>query len=237
MSGGNHEVLNVLVIDDDEGTRQLLVDIISRDEHQVVTASSAEQALGLLPFWTFQVAFVDQGLPGMEGLVISEYLSRNNPDMMIALITGSGDASIERRTRDLAIRYIEKPFMVDAITEVLDAWLEASRERERQSRDRIDPEYHPRIAAYVSDIGDSFAMPRVPDRIEERLVATLRRCLSDLRSARRYSERDRILALSGLLTAQVLQVSLPRTSAGLSLFEEYDEIMRDRGKAAAFSEE
>jgi len=237
MSEGNHEILNVLVIDDDEGTRQLLVDIISRDEHQVVTASSAEQALGLLPFWTFQVAFIDQGLPGMEGLVISEYLRRNNPGMMIALITGSGDARVERRTRDLELRYIEKPFRVESITDVLDAWLESSRERERQSRNRIDPDYYPPIAAYADDIGDSFAIPRVPDRIEERLVATLRRCLSDMKSARRYSERDRILALSGLLAAQVLGVSLPKTSGGLSLFEEYDEIMRDRGKATAFSDE
>ena len=43
------EQLNILVIDDDEAVRALLVDIIGKREHQVVVAESAEQGLSLLP--------------------------------------------------------------------------------------------------------------------------------------------------------------------------------------------
>lgn len=237
MTRGDQEVLNILVIDDDDAVRNLLVDIISREEHQVVPAASAEQGLELLPFWTFQVAFLDQHLPGMDGIVLGEFLRRNNPDMTIAIVTGDPDERVERRSRDLSLRFIPKPFLVEDILDVIDAWIEASRERERVSSIRGGVDYYPAISTYVQDLPACYAMPNLPNRIEDRLVSTVRRCLTDLRSARRYTERDRVIALSGLIAAQVLGISLPRTSSGMTLFEEYDQIMKDRGKATAFDGE
>ncbi|MCU0689949.1 MAG: response regulator [Polyangiaceae bacterium] len=236
MRKSANEVLNVLVIDDDEGTRQLLVDIVTREEHQAVAAASAEEGLNLLPFWTFQVAFIDQRLPGMEGLVLGEYLRRNNPDMVVALVTGAGDDRIVRRSKDLAITYLQKPFRVDDILGVIDAWLAAARERERVLLERRDPDFCPPIARYAADLAECYAMPRLPERIEERLVATVRQRLNDMRSVRRYTERDRIVALSGLMTASVLGVGLPKTSAGVTLYEEYDAIMKERGKRTEFDD-
>ena len=237
MARGDHELLNILVIDDDEAARRLLVDIVTREEHQVVAAASAEEGLELLPFWTFQVAFIDQRLPGMDGIVLGEYLRRNNPDMTIAIVTGGGDERVERRSRDLSIRYIAKPFMVEDILDVIHTWIDASRDRERISMARGVADYHPALPTYAEDLPECFAMPNVPSRIEDRLVTTIRRCLNDLKSARRYTERDRVIALSGLLAAQVLGISLPKASSGCTLFEEYDEIMKDRGKATAFESE
>jgi hypothetical protein len=157
--------------------------------------------------------------------------------MTIAIVTGDSDVRVERRSRDLALRYIPKPFLVDDILEVVHAWIEASRERERISLVRGGADYHPPFSTYAQDLSECFAMPNVPSRIEDRLVSTIRRCLNDLKSARRYTERDRVIALSGLLTAQVLGISLPRASGGETLFEEYDAIMKDRGKATAFESE
>ncbi len=237
MTAGDHEVLNVLVIDDDDSARQLLVDIITRREHQVIAASSAEEGLELLPFWTFQVAFIDQKLPGMDGIVLGEYLRRNNPDMTIAMVTGEGNPRVERQSRDLSIRYIPKPFLVDDILDVIDNWVDASRERVRISQSRGGVDYEPPFARFATDLTECYAMPNVPHRIEDRVVNTIRRCLNDLKSARRYTERDRVVALSGLLTARVLGISLPKSSSGGSLYEEYDAIMKDRGKATAFETE
>ena len=58
MSTPRDNQLNVLVIDDNADVRELLVEVISRYDHQVVPASSAEEALALLPYWTFEVAFL-----------------------------------------------------------------------------------------------------------------------------------------------------------------------------------
>jgi CheY-like chemotaxis protein len=230
------EPLNVLVIDDDEPMRGLLVDIIGRGGHQVVPVASAEQGLELLPFWTFQVAFIDQRLPGMEGLVLGEYLRRNNPDMTIALVTGEDDLKLERQTRALSITFISKPFQVGDILATIEAYQAGAAEREQRRLSHEDPDFEPPIAQYADELAASYAVPNVPGRIEDRIVDTLKRCLNDLRSVGRYTERDRIIALSGLLAARVLGISLPRLASGRTPYAEYDAIMRQHGRRTAFEE-
>lgn len=231
------EQLNVLVIDDDPAMIQLLSDIVHRVEHQVITATSAEEGLELLPFWTFQVAFIDHQLPGMDGLVFGEYLRRNNPDMTIALVTGDDDRKLMRKSRDLQIVHIAKPFVVEDIMRVLDDYAEAAQERREQRLQVRDENYVPQLSQHAGDLGAAFAVPSVPSRIKERLVETTKRSLNNLRSAGRYTERDRVVALSGLITARVLGVDLPKTSSDRSLYEEYDEMMREQGRRPEFSSE
>ncbi len=234
MTTGLDDQLNVLIIDDDPSIRKLLIEIVTREEHQPVPVESAEEGLELLPFWTFQVAFIDHRLPGMEGLVLGEYLRQNNPDMTIALITGEGDPRLERKSRDLSITYIPKPFGMEEIIEVLKDYLASALEREQARQHRADPDFCPPVSFYAAELGAAYAMPNVPNRIEARLTDTIKRCLSDLRTVGRYSEKDRIIALSGLLTAEVLGVRLPKTKSGRSLQEEYDDIMRQHGRRIEF---
>ncbi len=231
-----HDQLNVLVIDDDPAMQQLLSDIILRAEHQVVAVQSAEEALKLLPFWTFQVAFIDQRLPGMDGVVVGEYLRKNNPDMTIALVTGDEDRKLQRKSRDLGLAFISKPFVVGDINQLLDDYARAAQERRERRLRRDDPDYAPRLARYFDEIAGSYAMPNVPSRISDRLVETLKRSLNDLRSVGRYTERDRILALSGLVAARVLGIDLPR-AGDHSMYEEYDALMRQHGRRPEFSDE
>jgi CheY-like chemotaxis protein len=214
----------------------MLVDVVTSRGHQALPAGSAEEGMTLLPIWTFQVAFLDQGLPGMEGLVLGEFLRKNNPDMTIALVTGEDAPRVERQARDLSITYIAKPFDVRQIEEVLDEAVSEAHVRSVRRRSQADPDFAPPIARHAEDIGPAFEMPHLPDRISDRLVTTLKRKLSDLRSVGRYTERDRVLALSGLLTARVLGIDLPKTSAGLTLYEEYDQIMLQQGRRTEFDD-
>lgn len=230
------EQLNVLVIDDDADLRKLLVDVVLGRGHQVVPAASAEEGLALLPLWTFQVAFLDQRLPGMDGLVLGEYLRRNNPDMTIALVTGEEETKLVRTARDLSITFIAKPFDVRAIQRVLDDTLSAAQAREERRLSQADPDFAPPFARHAADVLQAFEMPGVPGRIEERLVATIKRKLNELRSVGRYTERDRVIALSGLLCARVLGLDLPKLPSGATLYEEYDAIMRQRGRRTEFEE-
>ena len=231
MARGNHDMLNVLVIDDDEAVRDLLVDIISREEHQAVAAESAEHGLELLPFWTFQVAFIDLHLPGMDGIVLGEFLRHTNPDMIIVIISGDNVKRVERRSRDLSLQFIAKPFRIPDILDVLDGALVARSQRVGKASEPRAISPRPEVFTYLDELPAFYDMPKVPARIEDRLVATVRRCLSDLGSENRYTERDRVFALAGLLTAQVLGIQLPRTSKGTTLFEEYEEIMKARGES------
>ena len=231
----DHRQLNVLVIDDDPASVKLLRDIIARGEHQVVTATSAEEGLELLPFWTFQVAFIDQRLPGMEGLVLGEYLRKHNPDMTVALVTGDDDVKLQTRSKALEIVFIRKPFQVSDVLGVLENYVVQAEERRRRRLARDDPNYDPDFAEYADAITASYAMPKIPSRVQGRLVDTLKRGMNDLRSVGRYTERDRIIVLSGLLAAKVLGVDLPKINER-TMYEEYDALMRVHGRRTAFEQ-
>src|ERR1044071_7463632 len=228
------EPLNILVIDDEVDLRNLFARLLNGEQHQVVLAGSAEEGLHLLPHWTFHIAFVDQQLPGMDGLVLGEYLRRNNPDMSIVMMTGSGDPRIERRSRDLALKFLPKPFGLQDALAGVDEYLASARERETRRRHSVDPAFDPPLGAFTEEIAESFSLPKVSDRIEDGLAQTIKRCLNNLTTAARYNERDRVMALSGLLTARVLGVSLPRAQSGITLFEEYDRLMLERGRRPEF---
>lgn len=236
MADEASESLNVLVIDDDDGMRQLMMDLVAKRGHQAVAAESAEEALTLLPHWTFQLAFIDHNLPGMEGLMLGEYLRRHNPDMQLALVTGSDDRTLPRKAKQLGILFVEKPFEPSRIYRIIDEYHEVARERADVRRARSDALFEPPIAQYAEDVTSCFGIPKVPGRIEGRVVDTIKRCLNNLRSSSRYTERDRVVALSGLLTAKVLGMDLPKASSGCSLYEEYDRLMVEHGRRQEFQD-
>ncbi len=227
--------LNILVVDDDDIVLNLMVRLLGQHGHQVVPAGSAEEILELLPYWTFHVAFLDHHLPGMEGLVLGEFLRRNNPEMTIAIITGETDPALRRRSSASGLDYIPKPFNPGDIFGVVERHLETDRQRRLRRLECSDSHYAPPLAEHVDALGDVFGIPSVPSRIEERLVHTIKAALNNLRTSSRYSEKDRIIALSGLVCAKVLGVDLPKGSTGKPLFREYDELMKSMGRRPEFN--
>ncbi|MCC6875997.1 MAG: response regulator [Sandaracinaceae bacterium] len=233
-SARDADQLDVLVVDDDPAMRELLAEIIQRQGHRAVVVDAAEKGLELLPHWTFQVAFLDHNLPGMQGVILAEYLRRSNPDMILALVTGEDNPKLERKARELKVVFIAKPFEVARIARVLDSYVEQAKERAGERARREAPDYEPPIGRYAGELRECFGIPKVPDRVADRVASTVQRCLHNLRSASRYTERDRVVALSGLLAAKLLGVDLPTTSEGLSLYEEYDRLMQEHGRRTEF---
>jgi CheY-like chemotaxis protein len=228
------EPLYVLVVDDDEGVRNLLCRILTREGHTVMPSGSAEEALELLPRCIFQAAFIDHHLPGMEGVVFGEYLRRNNPDMQIALVTGDDTRRLERQSRAASISFIRKPFDVGEILRVIDAYRSAIAERQALEERRQAGGYDPPFAEFAEQLAGYYDISSTPRRAHDQLVEGIKRSLYALRSESRYAELDRVAALAGLLTARVLGVPLPKGADGASLFEEYDEAMRRHGRRPEF---
>jgi CheY-like chemotaxis protein len=235
MSESSPEQLNVLVVDDDTTSLSFMVEAVARTGCQPVPAESAEEILKLLPFWTIHAAFIDQHLPGMEGMLLGEYLRRNNPDMLIAIVTGSPEPWMERRSKELGMEFISKPFGLSAMLKVIDNYKQAALARDQVRAQQKDENFVPPFVRFIGAVPDAFEIPGVPERIESRIKEIVKRSLNNLRSAGRYNERDRIVALSGLLSARVLGLRLPKNNAGRTLYEEYDSLMSERGRRREFS--
>jgi len=92
----------------------------------------------------------------------------------------------------------------------------------------------PAFADYHRTLPQSFDIPGVSSRVSRRLCHRIKRALEHMRSCRTWDEQERIVALSGLLAARVLDVRLPRVRSGRTLYEEYDALMRRRGLREEF---
>jgi len=130
---------------------------------------------------------------------------------------------------------LHKPFLMDDVLAVVQAYTAAAVRRDQDKHDRLREEFEPPVESFISELSERFAVPSVPGRIETRVVETVKRCLSNLKSSARYTERERVMAFAGLVTARVLGMNLPKNKSGRTLFEEYDQVMVERGRRTEFA--
>jgi len=99
----------VLIIDDDEQIRSLLVAILGTP-YDCRTASSAEDALAALADETFDLVISDIDMGGMSGIELVPRLHSLSPDTVVVMISGNQDieTAIEAM-RVGAFDYITKP--------------------------------------------------------------------------------------------------------------------------------
>jgi len=131
----------VLLVEDDEGMRDMLAAVLWRDGCHVVEAADGASALDWLgtgsaegELWRVPSLIVsDICLPSVSGLEILEGVSRSCRRVPVILITGFGDEETHLRARDLGVeRVLDKPFaMSDFRAAVASALGERDRLRPR----------------------------------------------------------------------------------------------------------
>lgn len=102
----------VLIIDDDDHVRCLLIDILSTT-YECTGAASAEAGLAELTHNQFDLIVSDINMGGMSGLDLVPLVLQNKPDAMVVMI--SGEQTIETAIEAMrvgAFDYITKPLDV-----------------------------------------------------------------------------------------------------------------------------
>lgn len=89
----------VLVVDDDQPTRELLATALSRSGCRVTCAEELEEAEAILEYRDFDALSVDldlRGLSGLEGLDLVSQAHNRWPRLNIVVQTGNGDPEVHR---------------------------------------------------------------------------------------------------------------------------------------------
>ena len=110
------EAINVLIVDDERGSRETLLDILEEEGFIAKTAGDAKEALGLLGREHYQIALLDIRLPGMDGVELLEKVRETSPGTAVIMITAY--ASVENTIKALnlgAYSYITKPLNMDEV--------------------------------------------------------------------------------------------------------------------------
>tara|TARA_Y100000816_G_C26009390_1_gene527686 strand:- start:157 stop:834 length:678 start_codon:yes stop_codon:yes gene_type:complete len=103
-------IAHILVIDDDDGIRNLVKEFLRQNNYLVSTASSAEDAQKKITFINFDLIVLDVMMPGKSGLeFISE--NKNNLKTPIILLTAKGEITDRIEGFEVgADDYLPKPF-------------------------------------------------------------------------------------------------------------------------------
>ena len=105
----------VLAIDDEPETLEVIKRCLEIDGVQVLTASAPQEGLDLYEKNCRQIGLVllDYLMPHMTGDLVFECLQRVNPDVRVILLTGCDDNVAKRMFEEGLRGYIQKPFYVE----------------------------------------------------------------------------------------------------------------------------
>ncbi|MBV9491511.1 MAG: sigma-54-dependent Fis family transcriptional regulator [Verrucomicrobia bacterium] len=120
--------MQVLVVDDEKNIRRAMALALESMDHQVVTASSAREALDALRQTTFSVIFLDLKLGQEDGLRVLADMRRLAPSAAVVIITAY--ASIETAVeaiRQGAFDYLPKPCTPEQIRQLVDRIIRTQR--------------------------------------------------------------------------------------------------------------
>jgi two-component system, NtrC family, response regulator AtoC len=108
---------NILVVDDDKTTQELLRELLSEAGYRVVTSGSGEEALEVGKQETFDVILSDMKLGhNLSGLDVLRAYKNVQPESEVILITafGSMETAIEA-VKAGAFDYLSKPFKIEEV--------------------------------------------------------------------------------------------------------------------------
>jgi DNA-binding response OmpR family regulator len=120
------EQIQTLVVDDDEGIRFFLAEVLAEEGHKVVIAPSGEEALQRLRDTGFDLAMLDLRLGGrVDGLRVLQAISWRWPGTAAIILTGHGtlDSAMEA-IREGVDAYLLKPVKAGQIRQVVAEVLE-----------------------------------------------------------------------------------------------------------------
>lgn len=115
-------ILEILVIDDEEGMREGMRRILDRKGYRVRTAGDGETAMRLLDEKPCDIALVDLKMPGIDGFKLTEHIAARFGSRTIVVIVSAlatVDAAVEV-TRHGAFDFLVKPFTPGDLMIVVD---------------------------------------------------------------------------------------------------------------------
>jgi CheY-like chemotaxis protein len=121
----------VMVVEDDESIRELMVEILRESGYDVIECQSGEQALSRVDAFRPAVITLDLAMPSMDGLQFLRQLRnrRNEPEIPVVVVSAAPEFLRDRLLQG-AVAAVGKPFHVD---EFLNAVEDALKESERPS--------------------------------------------------------------------------------------------------------
>lgn len=122
----------VLLVDDEEGIRNVLSISLADAGYEVHTAESAVKALEIFRELSPAIVLADIKMPGVDGMELLRKVKEERHDTEVIMITGYGDLDLAARSKELeATDFVTKPISQEALEIALERAQERIRARQR----------------------------------------------------------------------------------------------------------
>jgi|CXWL01.1.fsa_nt_gi DNA-binding response OmpR family regulator len=183
---------HILIIDDEPALRKTLARVLQQAGFEVTTAENGEQGMDFLQSSSFDLAYMDLRMPGLNGLDVLNLIHAKFPTLPVVLFTAQPDlSSAVEALRRGATDYLLKPLKPEVIIERTKAIL-VSQQKERRRREIANQMESLQAELKGLENGESVETAQVnpsPDRFLKRGALAL-----DLH-ARRLSIGERVIIL------------------------------------------
>lgn len=112
--------MRVMLIDDDDDVRRVVVDMLEALGHQVREADSGLAGLKLIDVQVPDIVLLDFAMPHLNGAEVARLLRDKHPDLPLIFISGFSDTAQLQAAVGSGAIVLRKPFTLDRLSEMLD---------------------------------------------------------------------------------------------------------------------
>ncbi len=109
-------------MDDEPDILDILKLHLSTFDYDIYTAIDGTSALNCVNETPPDVVLLDYSLPQLNGKTLLKFIKRRSPDTFVIMVSGRASQDVARECLEFgAFDYIQKPFSLDRVTEVIRA--------------------------------------------------------------------------------------------------------------------
>lgn len=121
----NSRPLKIVVIEDYDALREAMCDVLSKDGHDVIGVSMAEEVDDEATGFVSDLYIIDLNLPGEDGINLAQRIRRSQPEVGIVIV--SARSSVDDRIggyKSGANIYLTKPISLEELQAVVDGFVQ-----------------------------------------------------------------------------------------------------------------
>jgi len=115
----------VLVVDDEQNSREGLSKILTKEGYKVHIAEDGEKALQEAEDYKFDLIITDLRMPDMDGIEVLKKVREKNKSIGVVIVTAYGEVNSYLTAMNLgAFEYLNKPIHLEELRRVIKKALE-----------------------------------------------------------------------------------------------------------------
>jgi DNA-binding NtrC family response regulator len=112
--------MKILVVDDEEGARELFDTILSDEGYDVTLAVNGNEALSRIKGTDYDLVVTDIKMPGMDGLQLLQEIRKTGAKIDVIMVTAYGEVESYLKAMSLgAAEYINKPIRIKELKRIV----------------------------------------------------------------------------------------------------------------------